>query len=293
MKTALQRIPLVCPLDDLPLSERDNSLVCADGHCHDLARQGYVNLLPVQFKSSKHPGDSDAMVAARRRVMDAGVFEPVADAVAESVLVCAATVVDSAPLLVDAGCGEGYYTHRFEQELERVQGAERFGVIGTDISKPAIVAAARRYISNAWAVANNTRLPVVPGRIGIITSLFGFETWQPWAERQTAGQWVIVVDAGPRHLIEMRQAIYSDVHLHEPPDDAAAIAAGYERHATRDLTVAARRLSNELTLDLLAMTPHAHRVGWHATEAIRSVASLDVTLDIAIRTYRRRQGAST
>ena len=56
---------LACPIDGNKLEQNDGQLVCENGHTFDIARQGYVNLLPVQHKRSKQPGDSKAMVLAR------------------------------------------------------------------------------------------------------------------------------------------------------------------------------------------------------------------------------------
>src|SRR5919107_5250602 len=49
---------LRCPVCAADLEEGDGVLRCADGHSFDIARQGYVNLVPG-------PGDSAAMVDAR------------------------------------------------------------------------------------------------------------------------------------------------------------------------------------------------------------------------------------
>ena len=103
--TARPFTALACPLDGAPLQRQGGSLRCADGHCFDLAAQGYVNLLPVQNKRSLDPGDSKEMVAARRRFLNAGPYQPIAEAVARATL-------DGLPneaACLDAGCGEGYY----------------------------------------------------------------------------------------------------------------------------------------------------------------------------------------
>ena len=47
-----------CPLCHAPLSRGDNHYSCPQRHQFDLAKEGYVNLLPVQFKRSRDPGDS-------------------------------------------------------------------------------------------------------------------------------------------------------------------------------------------------------------------------------------------
>ena len=55
-----------CPLCHAPLSRGDNYYSCPQRHQFDLAKEGYVNLLPVQFKRSRDPGDSAEMMQARR-----------------------------------------------------------------------------------------------------------------------------------------------------------------------------------------------------------------------------------
>ncbi len=96
-----------CPLCHAPLSRSDNHYSCPQRHQFDLAKEGYVNLLPVQFKRSRDPGDSAEMMQARRAFLDAGHYQPLRDAIAERLRHYAPTD------LLDIGCGEGYYTHAF------------------------------------------------------------------------------------------------------------------------------------------------------------------------------------
>jgi len=49
---------LACPICSEPLNAVDNGVVCPAGHRFDRARQGYLNLLPVQHKNSRDPGDN-------------------------------------------------------------------------------------------------------------------------------------------------------------------------------------------------------------------------------------------
>ena len=107
---------LACPLCQAPLSRLDNGVVCPDGHRFDRARQGYLNLLPVQHKNSRDPGDNQAMVEARRDFLDAGHYAPVARRLAE----LAAERQPGAWL--DIGCGEGYYTAQIAQALPAADG---------------------------------------------------------------------------------------------------------------------------------------------------------------------------
>ena len=63
---------LLCPLCGLPLELNERTWRCEAGHSYDVARQGYVNLLPVQQKRSLHHGDTNDKLQARRRFLSAG-----------------------------------------------------------------------------------------------------------------------------------------------------------------------------------------------------------------------------
>src|SRR5690625_5823621 len=65
---------LACPLDGEPLLREPSRWCCPQGHSFDIARQGYVNLLPAQFKRAKEPGDSKAMETARQHFLARGHY---------------------------------------------------------------------------------------------------------------------------------------------------------------------------------------------------------------------------
>ncbi len=103
-----------CPLCHQPLTQANNSFVCPGRHQFDVAKEGYVNLLPVQHKRSRDPGDSAEMMQARRAFLDAGHYQPLRDAIV-NVLKEKSNSEDAA--ILDIGCGEGYYTHAFADAL--------------------------------------------------------------------------------------------------------------------------------------------------------------------------------
>ena len=126
------------------LARDGGRFVCPRGHAFDVARSGYVNLLQPQERRSKQPGDSEAAVAARRRVHERGVTRPMLDAIS-SVLAPSADDV-----ILDAGCGDGWF-------LGELQSRYGFAGYGIDISTPAIELAARRYPDCTWLVGNADR----------------------------------------------------------------------------------------------------------------------------------------
>ena len=68
---------LVCPLCRELLCEKESSLVCPAGHSYDIARSGYVNLLPPGRRSNARTGDDSGMVAARRDFLSRGYYDTV------------------------------------------------------------------------------------------------------------------------------------------------------------------------------------------------------------------------
>ena len=152
---------LVCPVRrcHLPLVRDNKRVVCPRGHSFDVARSGYINLLQPQDRRSKHPGDTAAVVQARRRLHDRGITEPLLLAIAEMLH---ATCND---IVLDAGCGDGVYLGTLAREVG-------FDAHGIDISIPAIDSAARRYPKCQWIVANADRfIPYADHSFSIVLSI--------------------------------------------------------------------------------------------------------------------------
>ncbi|MCF1440064.1 MAG: 23S rRNA (guanine(745)-N(1))-methyltransferase, partial [Shewanella sp.] len=96
----------ICPICRTALHSDASGLSCRAGHRFDRAKEGYVNLLPVQNKKSKDPGDNKEMMLARRSFLDAGYYEFLSQRVGELAL----EYVPDCHRVLDLGCGEGYYT---------------------------------------------------------------------------------------------------------------------------------------------------------------------------------------
>ena len=143
----------------MALERQERRLLCPRGHSFDVARSGYINLLQPQERRSKEPGDTLAAVAARRRLHDRGVTQPLLEGIAE--------MMDARPsdIVLDAGCGDGFYLGSLAREIG-------FDAHGVDISTPAVDAAARRYPGCEWVVANADRfLPYVDHSFSIVLSI--------------------------------------------------------------------------------------------------------------------------
>src|ERR1700761_6034668 len=123
---------LVCPVRNCrrPLMRHEQRLVCERGHSFDVARSGYINLLQPQDRRSKDPGDTNAAVAARRRLHESGTTSPLLDGIHA---ILAPSPDDT---LLDVGCGDGFYPGSLQQDIG-------FSAHGVDITVAAIDAAAK------------------------------------------------------------------------------------------------------------------------------------------------------
>ncbi len=276
---------LACPLDGAPLHRSGSSWRCSSGHSFDIASQGYTHLLPVQQKRSRDPGDSKEMVAARRRFLNSGAYQPIAAAVAEAALAdwpAGATVS-----CLDAGCGEGYYLRQLAAGLGAGQ---TLAGLGLDISKWAILAAAKQDRRESgggfnWLVGSNANLPVLPGTLDRVLCLFGFPVYGEFARVLKPGGQLLQADAGPEHLRQLREIIYPAL---KPERGAEAPApAGFSPLATETVRYELDLAGAEQIADLLAMTPHLYRASAEGRARAAALTALSVTVDVRLTNHVR------
>lgn len=266
----------VCPLCGGPLSRREGSWRCRQGHSFDCARSGYVHLLPVQKMHAKHPGDNKQMVEARRQFLDKGYYEPLAEAASR--LATEAVQGIPEPVVLDEGCGEGYYTGWIRRRMAEAGLSPR--VLGVDISKIAADKAARRVKEGAFAVASVFHLPLADESCDLVCNLFapfcGEEIRRVLRPR---GRLLLAVP-GEDHLWEMKQAIYDKPYKNEVKDPALEGFALCRREEVR----AVLRLTQPEDLEnLFKMTPYYYKTG--ETDQRRFLERRELTTQIAFELF--------
>lgn len=273
---------LRCPIDHLALRQNGKQLSCENGHGFDIARQGYVNLLGAGDKRSKDPGDSKAMVAARREFLQCGHYLPVADMLAQ--LVAPVTGADS--VIVDAGCGEGYYLEQLRQQLQHSSGGTA-KMIGFDISKWAVQAATRR-VNATWLVASNRNIPLAPNSVDCLLSLFGFPVFDAFNAVLKPGGTLLSVTAGPQHLIELREILYPSVKHSESTSLQQALDAGFCEGERSTLQFTTAPLSQPEISHLLTMTPHLFRASHDGKANAARLQAFPVTVQVQFQQLHKR-----
>ncbi len=281
-----------CPHCRETLTLNGDTWVCSNNHPFDRAKEGYVNLLPANFKRSKIPGDSPEMIAARRRMHDAAIYAPLAEELCATVakLCQLGSSTDSlVGSLLDLGCGEGYYDALLTQHIPGLQ------LMGIDIAKSAVRMAAKRNHSHQYAVASSNHLPVVSNSIDIVLRIFApsndAEVWRVLKH----GGYYIEVGPAPRHLWELREALYDTPRPHA--ESRTSIDVVTDDHTTSFALVATetchhqQTLGNALLNDLLMATPFAYRGHREKREALRERDNLAVSMAFQWRVFQRPFGA--
>lgn len=286
---------LACPIDGKRLEFHEKQLFCKKGHTFDVARNGYVNLLPVQHKRTKQPGDSKKMVSARTQFLNSGVYEPIADRLAEigfSQIADMSVIHGRQICLMDAGCGEGYYFNFFFNALKNktnnVGDVNDLSFIGLDISKPAIAEAAKRNKQISWIVGTNRQPPINKTSVDIILCVFGFQSFEGFNKILKQNGKVILVESGPDHLKELREIIYTDLKKTGPTKLSHAEKTGFSLVDSHQLKFKTGIINNEQINNLLIMTPHLYRATKKGKEAAVNLQQLDLTVDVVFRILEKK-----
>lgn len=261
-----------CPICSLFLELSSKIYRCENNHCFDEAKEGYVNLLPVQHKHSKSPGDNADMVSARRAFLDKGFYQPLIDK-----LLALYTEYANVELpIFDAGCGEGFYTHQYKNEYNQVY--------GIDISKSAIKIAAKRYKNCNFSVGTLSQLPFEANNIGWINSIYAPILENEFSRVLKTQGYLLTVTPAEKHLIELKSLIYIDAKEHDTsknPIENLTLISEETLNYKMDFTE-----STDI-INLLAMTPFAFKASPEVIEQLKATNEFSCQADFLIRLYQK------
>ena len=270
-----------CPLCSGPLEQGERQYRCPAGHCFDIAAAGYTNLLPANRKHSKNPGDDKEMVAARSAFLEKGYYAPLRDAL------CALVVRESgeehSPVLLDSGCGEGYYTAGLFQAMARAGKEPR--AAGVDLYKFALRRAAKRLPQGEFAVASVYRLPAADGSVDVLTNVFSPLAAEEFARVLKPGGLYCYVVPAPRHLWEMKEILYPQ------PYENPVKREDYPGFRWQGAEQVRGRICLEDGADIMAlfgMTPYAWKTPKEGVERLRALKRLDTEIGFDLHWYRRQ-----
>jgi 23S rRNA (guanine745-N1)-methyltransferase len=273
---------LRCPHCGGELMLDDGTARCVEGHSFDVARQGYLNLLPGDARTGT--ADTAAMVRARADFLAGGHYTPIAEAVAD-----AAVAASPAGNTIDLGAGTGYYLAAVLERLPSARG------LALDVSKHALRVATRAHPRigavgcDAWA-----GLPVRDAAATLFINVFAPRDPAELARVLAPGGSLVVVTPNRAHLSELVSAV-GMLTVQERKRERLEGKLGTLFEAAGETAV-----ERTLVLDhadvaaLVAMGPSARHL--NEQQVAERVAALPeplaVTLAVTVATYRRAGAAS-
>ncbi len=244
------------------------SLRCRNGHCFDVAKEGYVNLLRGS-KNGDKIGDDKLAARSRHAFLEKGYYAPLRDAL------CAIFFGQRGTLL-DICCGEGYYT----DALARLNGP---AVYGFDISREMVRLAAKRGHATCF-VANMANIPVADGTFDYATHLFAPFIETEFARVLKPGGRLYSVIPGREHLFGLKQVLYASAYYND------------ERLPQTNLLrpIDTRRVSAQIVLtdpqdmqSLFHMTPYYFHTSPTDREKLSACTRLETKIEFLIVTYEK------
>ena len=267
---------LICPICAGVLNREEKRYICADGHSFDRAKSGYVNLLPPTASAKRH-GDDKLMVRARTEFLNKGFYDPLADAIAA----CITERMPQSPCVLDAGCGEGMYTVKIQDAL--LEAGKQPQMIGIDISKEALIAAAKRSKSLILAAASTARLPLADESVECVANIFSPFLPAEFGRVLKKGGLLVRVVPMERHLWELKQLIYETPYLNPPLEEKAD---GFYLAEKKPIRYAITLHGSEI-MDLFRMTPYYYKTGKADQQKAENAEVLTTTLDFGIWLYEK------
>lgn len=265
----------VCPKCGSSLVISDTgTAVCERRHSYDKSRYGYYNLL---LGGGGTHGDNRDMIIARRDFLECGFYLPLA----ERISALAALHTPASGVLLDIGCGEGYYTGKIKEAI-----GGRVSVCAFDISKDAVREAAKRHAADEYAVASAYRMPIADLSVDTAVNIFSPLAIDELCRTVKPHGKFIMAIPGEEHLFELKAAIYDTPYKNEVADTALR---GFTLIGCEELCYDMRLDTKEKIHSLFMMTPYAYRTSAVGRERAAALDLLTVKAHFMILVYERKE----
>lgn len=266
---------LACPVCKKPLFKSENSLRCEERHSFDFAKSGYINLLNPGKKNNAKAGDSKEMIRARSDFFATGCYEQI------RATLCSLAKKHSPKIIIDAGCGEGYYASALALVCD--------ALLGFDMSKFGTEHASKidtrsGISSTLYAVANIFDMPVYDGCADLVVNMFAPVACEEFYRVLRSGGHLIIGSAGACHLKELKNALYDEVYLNEVD---IPVLEGFELVERKTLSYSTTIPTKEAIWSLFQMTPYYHRTSLSDKAKLDAYDSLTTTVEVDFFVLRK------
>lgn len=267
-----------CPKCAQRLYRQEKSVICANGHSYDVAKEGYVNLLLANQKHSHDPGDSKESVRFRKAFLERGYYQSLAEALVQAVRRC----LPQGGTVLDAGCGNGYYISYLVDHITDLP----MSYDAVDIGKEAVRLCAKQAKTVHAAVAGVFHLPVAANSYDVMLSVFCPYSAEECLRVIKPGGYVIAVTPGKRHLYEMKEIVYEHPYENE---EAGYRLPGFVCVSQETVTRTVDLADREAIEALWQMTPYVHTTHPSDSERLFGYEHLQVTTEFLCSVYQKEE----
>ena len=286
--------PLACSVCDSELRRGGGMLACSAGHSFDVAREGYVNLLPSQHRVRGIDGDVASQLRARRSFLESGYYRPLCEMLTTQVEEILQNrdpaSSDSTPgaCVLEVGCGEGYYIGSIAAQLRGAAGLKTT-CVGVDLSKSATRLAAKRYEDVTFLVSNVHRRIYLQNRsVSVLLDIFAPRNPAEFARVLEPDGYALIVIPSKSHLGSLRARLnLLDIQENKEGQVLEQLRDGF-RLVDRCEISYSMELPPDAINDLVNMGPNF----WHRPDGPAKVGGDSITTEAAfvvLRLQRRRE----
>ena len=262
---------LICPVCGEKLNIAPGQYRCDHGHCFDLAKEGYVNLLRSN-KNGDLIGDDKLSARSRRDFLNKGYYALLQQELCRM-------FADRQGNVLDICCGEGYYTAALGANPQ-------LQVYGFDISREMVRLAAKRG-NGTYFVANLAAIPVAAQSMDHAIHLFAPFQEQAFARVLKSGGRLITVMPGRYHLWGLKQALYDTPYEN---DEQLPVTTQLQLVGTHKVTAEINLASQEDIQAVFRMTPYYFHTSQKDKEKLEALDSLQTSIEFLIAEYEKPTG---
>lgn len=265
-----------CPVCGNFLYQDDKTYKCERNHCFDIAKQGYVNLLQSQQSHLKRHGDDKLMIKARYDFLNGGYYAPLMKTLCNTV----DNYLQDKASIIDAGCGDCYYSSSISDRLS----GRNFDIAAVDISKDAVIFAAKRKSSIKLAIASVFSMPFADSGADAVLNIFSPFALDEYRRILKQGGFLFRVIPLENHLFGLKEKVY-DKPYKNPAEELNI--NGFKLAEKSDVKYTLELNDSESIDNLFKMTPYYYKTSKKDQEKLNGLEHLQTPVEFSVLVYQR------